>query len=470
MVKFIIHLPPTSPENDPVFQNILFHFFQLSSSDPRWVLSPMLPTDSDSYEYEYGSIRVYHPLYKTMKDIPPPTIKFLSSFIVFDEDDSKDEKGGKVFSSYQSAPPVFLPRAPTVSIPKPSPNATFKPRGIINPYFFPVEVKYPYQLPTLSPSTPRVNIAIISLGGGYLPSDLALAWSQQKISPVPNVIDVSIDGARNRPGVEADIENLLDIQVVGAMTPNSNIYVYFAPNSASGLYNAMYSIVYNTKTIIKTVSISWGAPEVRWSSQYKSAMNSIFQVAASKGITVCVASGDNGSSDGLPGVNADFPCSSPWVLACGGTRLTCPTGVYSAPTTSEITWNNHSGATGGGYSAFFARPSYQTSTQTKRGVPDVSGNADPTTGFAIAYKGKFYAIGGTSAVAPMWAGYLAGLRLNKFVVPYLYAIARSNPKSFNDIMRGNNGAYAASGGWDPCTGLGSPNGSVLSALLQKNAS
>jgi kumamolisin len=470
MVKFIIHLPPTSPENDSVFQNILFHFFQLSSSDPRWVLSPLLPTDSDSNEYEYGSIRVFHPLYKTMKDIPPPTINFLSSFIVFDEDDRKDEKGGKVFSSYQSAPPVFLPRAPTVSIPKPSPNPTLKPRGIINPYFFPVEVKSPYQLPTLSPSTPRVNIAIISLGGGYLPSDLALAWSQQKISPIPNVIDVSIDGARNRPGADADIENLLDIQMVGSIVPNSNIYVYFAPNSDSGLYHALYSIVYNTTTVIKTVSISWGAPEALWSSQYKTAMNSLFQVAASKGITVCVASGDNGSSDGIGGVNADFPCSSPWVLACGGTRLTCPTGVYSAPTTSEVTWNNNGGATGGGYSAFFSKPSYQTSTQTKRGVPDVSGNADPATGFAIAYKGKFYAVGGTSAVAPMWAGYLAGLRLNKFVVPYLYSLAKTNPSTFHDIMRGNNGAYVASGGWDPCTGLGTPNGSVLSALLQRNAS
>jgi kumamolisin len=462
MVKFIIHLPPSSPENDSVFQNTLSHFFSLSLSDPHWVLTPLLPTDSDSYEYEYGSIRVFHPLYKTMKDIPPQTIKFLSSFVVFDEDDRKDEKGGKVFSSYQKNPPVLLPRAPTVVTPKP--------RGIINPYFFPTEIKSPYQFPSLSSSTPRVNIAIISLGGGYLPSDLALAWSQQKISPLPNVIDVSIDGARNRPGADADIENLLDIQMVGAITPNSNIYVYFAPNSASGLYNALYSIIYNSTTNIKTVSISWGAPEAQWSSQYKTAMNSLFQAAASKGITVCVASGDNGSSDGLPGVNADFPCSSPWVLACGGTRLTCPTGVYSAPTTTEITWNNNGGATGGGYSAFFSKPSYQTSTQTKRGVPDVSGNADPATGFAIAYKGKFYAIGGTSAVAPMWAGYLAGLKLNKFVVPYLYAIARSNPKSFNDIMRGNNGAYTASGGWDPCTGLGSPNGSVLSALLQKNAS
>ena len=105
-----------------------------------------------------------------------------------------------------------------------------------------------------------------------------------------------------------------------------------------------------------------------------------------------------------------------------------------------------------------------------RGVPDVSGDADPNTGYNILVDGKAMPIGGTSAVAPLWAGLVTLLnqKLGKpvgFLNPILYA----NPGALNDITQGSNGDYNAGPGWDPCTGLGSPNGMKLLAVLSGTA-
>jgi kumamolisin len=201
------------------------------------------------------------------------------------------------------------------------------------------------------------------------------------------------------------------------------------------------------------------------------------------GVTVCVAAGDGGSSDGVTGgqPHVDFPASSPNALACGGTSLQADpsTGVIS----SETVWNDGSsgGATGGGVSDEFALPAWQASVgvpetaggSSGRGVPDVAGNADPTTGYQVYADGQAQVVGGTSAVAPLWAALISriaqatGQRFG-LIQPALYAgiTPGTDVPGFNDITSGNNGAYSAGPGWDACTGLGSPEGTDLLKRLQ----
>ena len=181
---------------------------------------------------------------------------------------------------------------------------------------------------------------------------------------------------------------------------------------------------------------------------------------------------DDGSSDGLTGNNVDFPASSPFALACGGTKLELNA---SKSIVREVVWNelaSGSGATGGGFSTVFNLPEYQKNSNAKssqfRGVPDVSGDADPLTGYRVLVDGAPEVIGGTSAVAPLWAGLLARLvqatgQPFGLIQPALYAGVSPGVAvaGFRDITSGNNGSYSAGPGWDACTGLGSPAGTAL---------
>jgi kumamolisin len=205
------------------------------------------------------------------------------------------------------------------------------------------------------------------------------------------------------------------------------------------------------------------------------ALDAACQSAAALGITITVAAGDNGSTDGLTGNNVDFPASSPHVLACGGTSLD----ANGSTIISEVVWNDLAegdGATGGGVSNFFPLPSWQANSNVPvsssgtggRGVPDVAGDADPETGYTIRVDGETAVIGGTSAVAPLWAGLVAvanqqlGTQVG-FIQPAIYAANAAS--AFNDITSGNNGAFSAGPGWDACSGLGSPKASRLIPLL-----
>jgi kumamolisin len=206
-------------------------------------------------------------------------------------------------------------------------------------------------------------------------------------------------------------------------------------------------------------------------------MDEAFQEAATLGVTICVAAGDNGSSDGVTDGkdHVDFPGSSPYALACGGTSLK----AGSSGITGEVVWNDgaQGGAGGGGVSSFFALPTWQsglkttgksgaTTALTKRGVPDVSGDADPETGYSVRIDGTDTVIGGTSAVAPLWSGLIA--RINQLAgkpVGYLQPVLYKNPTALRDITQGNNGDFYASVGWDACTGLGSPNGQAVANLF-----
>jgi kumamolisin len=320
------------------------------------------------------------------------------------------------------------------------------------------------------------TIAIIELGGGFEQSDLDTYFSGIGVAS-PSVSAVGVDGAANAPGKDpsgADGEVLLDIEVIGGLSPASDVLVYFAPNTDAGFVDAVANASHATPTPT-SMSISWGQSEDQWTAQARTALDDALLDAAALGITVTAAAGDNGSSDGsTDGTDhADFPASSPHALACGGTSLHATTTAIS----SETVWNNGvgQGATGGGVSDVFALPSWQkgagvpasSSSSGGRGVPDVAANADPQTGYQVLVDGTRAVYGGTSAVAPLWAALVARLAQSLgsplgLLQPKLY----SAEAAFRDVTSGNNGSFSAKTGWDACTGLGSPNGTELLAALK----
>jgi kumamolisin len=338
-------------------------------------------------------------------------------------------------------------------------------------------------------------IAILELGGGYRMSDLDAYFSQLGI-PTPKIKSISVDGANNQPMVDtnADGEVLLDIEVAGAVAPGAQLVVYFAPNTDAGFLDAIKSAVHDNSNKPSVISISWGGPEKDWTQQAMQAIDQAFQEAAALGITVCSAAGDDGSSDLRPPeaddglLHTDFPASSPHSLACGGTRLNGSGTVI----TEEVVWNDgkDGGATGGGISDVFDLPTWQAGANVPpsanpggrvgRGVPDVAGDADPVTGYQVLVDGQQGVIGGTSAVAPLWAGLIALLNEKLghavgYLNPLLYSLPAASG-AFHDIIAGNNnitvtgnnGAYNAGPGWDACTGWGTPDGiKLLNALSAK---
>ena len=314
-------------------------------------------------------------------------------------------------------------------------------------------------------------IALIELGGGYRPADVQNYFKKLGIA-APSVKSVLVDHAHNRPSTaqSADGEVMLDIDVCGAAAPGVGIAVYFAPNTSRGFQDALSTAIHDQLNKPSVVSISWGGPENGWTPQSMQNFDQVAQEAALLGITVTVAAGDNGSSDGVnDGQNhVDFPASSPNVLACGGTQLIAANGAI----TQETVWNDggNGGATGGGFSVVFAKPAYQTPAVTGafRGVPDIAGDADPETGYNVLVDGQSMVVGGTSAVAPLWAALVVlmnqklGRRLG-FLNPLIYPI--NPPDGLRDITVGNNGAFSAGPGWDPTTGKGTPMAMQLITAL-----
>jgi kumamolisin len=344
--------------------------------------------------------------------------------------------------------------------------------------YTPPQVAAAYAFPAGVDGTGQ-TIALIELAGGYATSDLTAYFAKLGL-PVPAVSSVSVDGAANAPTGDpnsADAEVALDIEVAGAIAPGAKLVVYFGPNTDQGFLDAITTAIHDTTNEPTIVSISWGGPESSWTAQALTNFDAAFADAATLGITVCCASGDSGSTDGVTDgkSHVDFPASSPHVLACGGTSLA----VSGTSITSETVWNNGAsgGASGGGISDSFALPVWQQNAgvppsanagaHVGRGVPDIAGDADPQTGYDTLVGGQSGVVGGTSAVAPLWAALTAlinqqsAVRLG-FFNTQLYAQAKA---SLRDITSGNNGAYKAGPGWDACTGLGSPNGTQLATTL-----
>jgi kumamolisin len=341
-----------------------------------------------------------------------------------------------------------------------------------DPSYTPLQVAALYDFPTGVDGSGQ-TIGIIELGGGYNTSDLQTYFTGLGLTP-PHVVSVSVDGAANAPTTpdSADGEVALDIEVAGAVAPGANIAVYFTPNTAQGFLDGITSAVHDMGNAPTVISISWGGPESTWTAASMTSIDNACQSAAALGITITVAAGDDGSSDGVSGTNVDFPASSPHVLACGGTKLD----GSGAKITSEVVWNDGSqgGATGGGVSTVFALPTWQANANVPkpsgksggRGVPDVAGDASPTTGYNILVDGSKEVVGGTSAVAPLWAGLIALINQQTgkpagLVNPTLY----DAPTAFHDITQGNNGSFSAGPGWDACTGLGSPIGTAVAQAL-----
>jgi kumamolisin len=347
--------------------------------------------------------------------------------------------------------------------------------GAAGTSYTPLQLADTYNFPPGTDGTGQ-TVAIIELGGGYAQSELDTYFGGLGITG-PTVTAVGVDGGTNKAGQDpqgADGEVLLDIEVVGAVAPGAGLFVYFAPNSDAGFLDAISEAVHAAPTP-SAVSISWGQSEDAWTPQARTAMDSVFADAVQLGVVVTAASGDNGSTDGATDGkdHCDFPASSPNVIACGGTSLTAG---------AETVWNNGSGngATGGGVSDAFDRPPRQASVgvpgSTGRGVPDVAGNADPQTGYQVLVDGQSTVIGGTSAVAPLWAGLIARLAqstgglLHGFAdALYAGASAGASPVGFRDVTSGDNGSFTAGPGWDACTGLGSPDGAALLTRLSGSA-
>jgi len=344
-----------------------------------------------------------------------------------------------------------------------------------NVSYTPVQVGELYGFPAGAMASGQ-TIGLIELGGGYREADVT-AYFKTLGLPAPALTAVSVDGGKNTPGNAngADGEVMLDIEVCASIATGAKVAVYFAPNTDQGFIDAVSMAVHDTTNKPSVISISWGGPESSWTAQASTALDAACQAAAAVGVTITVACGDNGSTDGATGNNVDFPASSPHVLACGGTTLQGSGTTIS----SEVVWNelaNGEGATGGGVSTMFALPTWQQDSNVPaapsasggRGVPDVAGDADPSTGYEIRVDEETTVIGGTSAVAPLWAGLIAlaneqnGVAAG-FVNPTLYSTGAKS--AFRDITQGNNGAFSAGPGWDACSGQGSPVGSAIIAVV-----
>jgi kumamolisin len=351
--------------------------------------------------------------------------------------------------------------------------------------YTPLELAGLYDFPGDADGTGQ-TLAVISLGGGYRRQDLEAYFSDLGLAH-PQISNVSVDGADVNADVATptkfDLEVTLDLQIAGALAPGARIVNYFTHNTGPGIVKALEAAIH-APTTPTVISLSWGSPEETYSGQLGNAMNELFADAAALGITVCAATGDCGSGCGLHdgGSHVNFPASSPYVLACGGTTLIAD--PASNTIHSETTWNSGSGsATGGGVSGIFDLPVWQAGADVPnrfgkdekgRGLPDVAANADTMTGYQILLNGKSGCIGGTSAATPLWAALICRLvqalgRPVGLLQPLIYHDQKPGQVTagFRDVVAGDNGAYGARPGWDPNTGLGSPDGQALLATLRE---
>ncbi|WP_051978712.1 S53 family peptidase [Edaphobacter aggregans] len=368
------------------------------------------------------------------------------------------------------------------------------------------------------------TIGLLELGGGFRLSDIR-AFCRAHDLPVPRITVVELN-ARNSPAspiqirklldfvagriqltpkrlaspaieaAQATVEVTMDIEILAALAPAAHIVVYFSSSDEQGFYRAITHAIHDPIHRPDVLSISWGEPETAVSRTWLRSVNEAFRAAARLGITVLASSGDagalNNSPDNLPAVN--FPASSPFAIACGGT-----TPLSHTPAREEIVWNDKlngiSGATGGGVSRHFPLPPWQRNSRVPlgptgkpgRGVPDVAGPADPRHGSPMLIAGVTCATAGTSAVVPLWAALIA--RLNQslqrrigHINPRLYHLAEvhettpasptidlaatASPRAFQPVTRGHNGAYKARPGWNPCAGHGTLHGESLLTHLR----
>jgi kumamolisin len=340
----------------------------------------------------------------------------------------------------------------------------------------PADVATLYGFPAISAQ--GQTIGILEFGGGYLASDVATYFSTVANTAAPTVVSVDVGTAVNTPPApgniaNADYEVALDIQVAGAIAPEAQIVVYFANNNEQGYIDAFSTALHDQTHNPSVISVSWGGAENGLAS-WTSSLTSVLDDAQSLGVTIFISSGDGGA--GSP-AEVSYPASDPNVTGCGGTTIE----NVSGSSFDQVAW----GGSGGGVSNAFGVPVWQDKItipaslnpigHVGRGIPDVAGNGDPASGYEIIVAGASAGIwGGTSAVAPFYAGLIARLNAGTgepagFLNADLYAWAAENSGPFADVTSGNNdtagSGYAAAVGWDAVTGWGSLNGTALFNLL-----
>lgn len=364
------------------------------------------------------------------------------------------------------------------------------------PWFVPNELAPIYGFPEADASSQCIGL--LEFGGGVATADVAAYFNKIGL-PAPSVTVVPVDGVSTDPAADPDStgEVMLDIDVAGALGAGAKLAVYFSTFDEKGLVDCLSAVVSDQQNNPTVVSISWGWAEneafnnsgVTWSDAAIDACNQSFLAAAHLGITVCVSTGDDGAEaqiqDGLAHVN--FPASSPYVLAVGGTTLHVAKNAAGKVQKTEIAWNDGpDSGSGGGVSSATPTPAWQAGIVPRsinpghfagRAIPDVAANADPNTGYYMLSGGQFGIVGGTSASSPLWASLIArinalnGARTGNFNALLYTKFGPAN--TLTDITVGNNdtdgllgGNYPAGPGWDACTGWGTPGGTALQLALR----
>ncbi len=313
------------------------------------------------------------------------------------------------------------------------------------------------------------TIGVLQLGGSFQIDDFRACMEWQRAKPRDPVVVRVDDAATHRDNQTGkDIELALDTQIAGALAPGAKIVIYDAPNNERGFLDAIRKAVLDDEHVPEVLSISFGWSERVWTPVALELLADLAGAAALLGVTILCSSGDEGAHPDPQDkrLHTEAPACVPFVLACGATVIDPASGLESA-------WSNSTG----GFSRHFAVPDWQSTIPAQaqkagqdagRGVPDIAAQQDP--GYPIVFDGARHRALGTSSIAPMWAALVA--RLNQrlgvragFFAPLLYERAKRTA-ALRDITHGNNGAYRAHAGWNPCTGLGVPDGAALELLMR----
>ena len=331
-----------------------------------------------------------------------------------------------------------------------------------------------YNIP--KPLDEKYVIAIASFSGGLKcrmkpngvlkSGDCKTYWTNIGI-PIekhPQVIIVPIKGVKNNPSGQGTLENTMDVEIIGGACPSSNLTILLYLTNMSDTFYSVFSYIYDNPFVLNgttykpnVITCCWNIPEELMKKDDLNRCNDLFKKITDNGINICIASGDKPAT-------VTFPASSPYVTAIGGTTLNCYSDNYCS-STRETVWNR----TGSGTSKVFSKPSYQKLSQNSdnRCIPDIALCANPSTGILLYYNSAYVTGGGTSAAAPIFAGYLGAIGCKQFVNPLLYTASKD---CYHDIVRGSNGKYTAKKGPDLCTGLGSIDGTRLKSFLSISVS
>ncbi|MGC1382544.1 MAG: S53 family peptidase [Candidatus Acidiferrales bacterium] len=359
-------------------------------------------------------------------------------------------------------------------------------------WYIPSQLASHYSFPSGDGSGQAVGL--LEFGGGYFPADLASFCKLANVA-MPTVNPISTDGTSTSSKDGAEGEVMLDIEVVAGVCPKATIAVYFAAFTEQGWITILDAVTQDKENNPGVISCSWGYAEDNdiWTGQAMTQISESLKEAAYLGITFCVAAGDDGSSDAISDGNAhvDFPSSSPYSLAVGGTTIPSKTG-----SAKDIGWfegdglrADSGGSTGGGVSAEFARPVWQSNVKVSsvnsgaivgRAVPDVAANADwVKSPYLLVVDGGAQGNGGTSAATPLWASLITLINAQRgsagrigYLSPLLYAPPSNSSGTTigalgcTDVTSGQNdtdkvGGYSAGVGYDAISGWGVPNGQKL---------